>query len=151
MICCFDLRSNLLCFLAPLSPRFIAEQCFCHDEPSGTSSGMLAWSVRDVGTIQGFILELDNGSVASDFRVREGERERLAGLSDVSTQEVYDGHETMCAVDGLLPVNVYTARVKAYNQAGESAYSECITLHSSAGKSTKTNDDRSAHVFPLAH
>jgi hypothetical protein len=39
----------------------------------------------------------------------------------------------MCAVDGLLPSNVYTARVKAYNQAGESAYSECITLHSSSG------------------
>ena len=39
----------------------------------------------------------------------------------------------MCAVDGLLPPNVYTARVKAYNQAGESAYSECITLHASSG------------------
>ena len=48
-------------------------------------------------------------------------------------QEVYDGTETMCAVDGLLPSNIYTARVKAYNQAGESAYSECITLHSSSG------------------
>jgi hypothetical protein len=41
---------------------------------------MLAWSVRDVGTIQGFILELDNGSVASDFRVRT--RERRTGRTD---------------------------------------------------------------------
>ncbi|CAF2051648.1 unnamed protein product [Rotaria magnacalcarata] len=98
----------------PLSPRFIAEQCLCHDEPSGTISGTLAWSMRDVGAIQGFILELDDGTFASDFR------------------EVYDGTETMCAVDGLLLSNVYTARVKAYNQAGESAYSECITLHSSS-------------------
>ena len=38
----------------------------------------------------------------------------------------------MCAIDGLIPACVYTARVKAYNQSGESFYSECITLHSSS-------------------
>jgi hypothetical protein len=64
---------NNVCFfhshLAPLSPRFIAEQCLCHDDQSGTSSGMLAWSMRDIGAIQGFILELDNGKIGSEFRV----------------------------------------------------------------------------------
>lgn len=49
-------------------------------------------------------------------------------------QQVYDGHETMCAIDGLLPSRIYVARIKAYNQAGESGYSECITLHSSSGR-----------------
>jgi hypothetical protein len=47
-------------------------------------------------------------------------------------QKVYDGDETMCAIDGLISSCVYTARVKAYNQAGDSVYSECITLHSSS-------------------
>ncbi|CAF3735918.1 unnamed protein product [Rotaria sp. Silwood1] len=98
----------------PSSPRFIAEQCVCHDNESGNSSGVLAWSMRDIGAIQGFILELDNGTIGSEFR------------------QVYDGNETMCAIDGLLPSCVYTARIKAYNQAGESAYGECITLHSSS-------------------
>lgn len=58
-----------LSLLAPLSPRFIAEQCLCHDEQSGGISGTLAWSVRDIGAVQGFILELDDGTFASDFRV----------------------------------------------------------------------------------
>ncbi len=62
--------SCLFFLLAPLSPRFIAEQCLCHDEQSGTISGTLAWSMRDIGAIQGFILELDDGTFASDFRVK---------------------------------------------------------------------------------
>lgn len=97
-------------------------------------SGVLAWSIRDIGSVQGFILELDNGIVGSDFRVRRNDR--LCSLPSIcdDVKEVYDGHETMCAIDGLLPSHVYTARVKAYNQAGESAFSECLTLHSSAGK-----------------
>ncbi|CAF1091487.1 unnamed protein product [Rotaria magnacalcarata] len=99
---------------SPSSPRFQAEQCVCHDNESETCSGILAWSIHDIGAIQGFILELDNGTIGSEFR------------------QVYDGNETMCAIDGLLSSCVYTARIKAYNQAGESAYSECITLHSSS-------------------
>jgi hypothetical protein len=51
---------------------------------------------------------------------------------------MYNGNETMCAIDGLLPSCVYTARVKSYNQAGESTYSECITLHSSSGMVNKS-------------
>jgi hypothetical protein len=62
--------------LAPLSPRFIAEQCLCHDEQSSTISGTLAWSMRDVGAIQGFILELDDGTSLSDFRVREKRKKK---------------------------------------------------------------------------
>lgn len=63
-------NSFFLSLLAPLSPRFIAEQCLCHDEQSGAISGTLAWSVRDIGAVQGFMLELDDGTFASDFRVR---------------------------------------------------------------------------------
>ena len=57
--------------LAPLSPRFIAEQCVCHDEQSNTISGTLAWSMRDLGAIQGYILELDDGTFVSEFRVNK--------------------------------------------------------------------------------
>ena len=107
----------------------------CRDDQLGaTSSGTLAWSVRDAGVIQGFILELDNGTIGSQFRVSHQTHEKFLSFELISAvQEVYDGNETMCAVDGLLPACVFTARVKAYNQAGESAYSECITLHSSSG------------------
>jgi len=56
--------------LAPLAPCFISEQCVCHDDDeSGTTSGILSWSIDDIETIQGFILELDNGTINSDFRV----------------------------------------------------------------------------------
>jgi len=40
-----------------------------HDEQSSTISGTLAWSMRDIGAIQGFNLELDDGTFGSDFRV----------------------------------------------------------------------------------
>lgn len=60
-----DIHSHL----APSPPHFIAEQCICHDNESGTSSGMLAWSIHDIGSVQGFILELDNGIIGSPFRV----------------------------------------------------------------------------------
>jgi hypothetical protein len=53
--------------LAPLIPRFIAEQCICHND----ESGVLAWSIHDIGVIQGFILELDNGTIGSEFRVKD--------------------------------------------------------------------------------
>lgn len=48
--------------LAPLTPRFIAEEC---------NSGMVTWSIDDIGDIQGFILELDQGKINSKFQVKE--------------------------------------------------------------------------------
>ena len=33
------------------------------------NSGVLAWSIHDIGVIQGFILELDNGTIGSEFQV----------------------------------------------------------------------------------
>jgi hypothetical protein len=136
LIACNDSsRHQISVYLAPSSPRFLVEQCCCQDEEAGTCSGTLAWSIHDAGTIQGFILELDNGSLGSEFRVRQVEHFLSFSTSMfMNIQEVYDGQESMCAVDGLLCSHVYTARVKAYNQAGESAYSECITLHSSSGR-----------------
>jgi hypothetical protein len=57
--------------LAPFIPCFIAEQCLYHDNQSEMNSSILAWSIHDIGTIQGFILELDNGIMNSKFQVKE--------------------------------------------------------------------------------
>lgn len=64
-----DNNNNLHFYLAPLSPRFLIEQCICRDNESGTCSGIAVWSMHDIGDIQGFILELDNGTIGSEFRV----------------------------------------------------------------------------------
>jgi hypothetical protein len=60
------MKFNLISYLAPLIPRFIAEQCLYHEN----SSGILTWSINDIGTIQGFILELDHGIINSKFQVK---------------------------------------------------------------------------------
>ncbi len=63
----------LLLHLAPLTPRFIAEQCLYHENSSEINFGMLTWSIHDIGTIQGFILELDHGIINSEFQVRKSQ------------------------------------------------------------------------------
>ena len=47
---------------------------------------------------------------------------------------MYVGQENICTVDGLHFDRIYNARVKAHNHAGESEYSELVSLQTAQGK-----------------
>ena len=63
--------------------------------------------------VQGFLLEVDDGTHEGHFK------------------EVYYGPETMCQINGLVTNSIYNARVKAFNQAGFSEYSQIISIAAS--------------------
>lgn len=77
-------------------------------------SATLAWRppVAAAHSVRGYVLELDDG-LAGPFR------------------EVYCGRETLCTIDGLHYASLYSARVKAFNGAGDGPYSDAIGLQTS--------------------
>jgi tripartite motif-containing protein 9/67 len=108
--------SNL--FKVPNPPSFIAEEC---TTDAKTSTIILSWQHQQQqpkikgssSSVQGFLLEVDDGTHEGHFK------------------EVYCGVETMCQINGLVANSIYNARVKAFNQAGFSDYSQIISVAAS--------------------
>ncbi|XP_063625502.1 E3 ubiquitin-protein ligase TRIM9 [Cydia splendana] len=94
---------------APGAPTMAVEACAARG-----CSCTLAWRAPPApSAVRGYVLELDDGR-GGPFR------------------EVYCGRETICTVDGLHYASLYSARVKAFNGAGEGPYSEVIGLQTSS-------------------
>ncbi|GBP63276.1 E3 ubiquitin-protein ligase TRIM9 [Eumeta japonica] len=100
--------SKLQAHIPPGAPEMAVESCCARG-----CSGTLAWRPPPPpAAVRGYVLELDDG-LGGPFR------------------EVYCGRETVCTVDGLHYASLYSARVKAFNGAGEGPYSDVIGLQTS--------------------
>ncbi|KAJ8721547.1 hypothetical protein PYW07_002322 [Mythimna separata] len=99
---------NFVECIPPGAPEMAVEACAARG-----CSCTLAWRApAQPHAVRGYVLELDDG-LGGPFR------------------EVYCGRETVCTIDGLHYASLYSARVKAFNGAGEGPYSEVIGLQTS--------------------
>ncbi|XP_045768477.1 E3 ubiquitin-protein ligase TRIM9 isoform X2 [Maniola jurtina] len=99
---------NFVECIPPGAPEMAVEACAARG-----CSCTLAWRAPPAPhAVRGYVLELDDG-LGGPFR------------------EVYCGRETVCTIDGLHYASLYSARVKAFNGAGEGPYSEVIGLQTS--------------------
>ncbi|XP_041984748.1 E3 ubiquitin-protein ligase TRIM9 [Aricia agestis] len=100
---------NFIECIPPGAPELAVEACAARG-----CSCTLAWRApRAPHAVRGYVLELDDGR-GGPFR------------------EVYCGRETVCTIDGLHYASLYSARVKAFNGAGEGPYSDVIGLQTAS-------------------
>lgn len=124
----------------PLAPHFLVEQCMSSCDETVASGGggvepliIVSWqsgsafglptpckkSQQQQQQQHGYVLEIDDGTPDGPFK------------------QVYCGSDSMCQIKGLESNAVYNFRVKAYNQAGFSDYSQVISIPSTPRKSSR--------------
>ncbi|KAK8754632.1 hypothetical protein OTU49_016941, partial [Cherax quadricarinatus] len=88
----------------PGTPSMIPLECSAEN-----NSVTIAWAPHPTSCVTGYTLEIDDGS-NGPFR------------------EVYTGEETVCTIDGLHFNSIYRARVRAFNNTGNSSFCEPLCL-----------------------
>ena len=104
------------CFIAPMAPEIIPDEC------TVTNNAIkLSWKPRKQSCVDGYVVEVDDGT--------------SSGKEDNFLQ-VYRGDNLECTISGLQFNSTYRARVKGFNKAGEGAPSDEVYLTTSDSKQT---------------